>query len=558
MDEDHTPGHPDAESDGGDRPKKLIPEDVKEVLRERFKILKDDVSIEVFADLTSAEQFHLITVLFTAELATLSEKLKVKMNTLNSPRAKELGVERGPTVIISPGRYDLRYTGAPVGEEGRSFIEALIMASTGDPGLSDRSMDLLKDLDGERDIKVFVTPGCPYCPNAVVTAFRMAVARPDLITAQCVETVENPDLAERYNVGSVPQTTINDTVVSVGLKPEEVMVQEVVELELSQGRLPQAMAPGVPHDEVHECDILVVGGGPAGLTAAIYAERAGLRTIVLEKEVPGGQVALTPVVENYPGFSRIAGKQLVELLTNQAREYCDIRMGEYVTEIKVGKRVEAMSNNGMYSARALLLATGAVHRKLDVPGEERLSGRGVSYCATCDGYLYKGKKVVMVGGGNSALTDALFLDSLGAKVTIVHRRDSFRAEKRLQEAVAERNIPILWNTTLKEVVGKDIVEKVKLRDHSAKKVKTLSADAVFIAVGYEPHSTLAGEIGIKLDDVGWIEVDRRCRTNIPRIYAAGDVTGGVRQIVTAVGEGATAALTAFEDLMNPYWAKKEK
>jgi thioredoxin reductase (NADPH) len=205
------------------------------------------------------------------------------------------------------------------------------------------------------------------------------------------------------------------------------------------------------------------------------------------------------------------------------------------------------------------LATGAKYRKLGIPGEDKFAGHGVSYCATCDGYFFKDKKVIMVGGGNSALTDALHLKNLGANVAIVHRRDSLRAEKYLQESIKSEKIPVIWDSIVEEIIGDEKqVNGVLVKNLKSKKLKKYKVDGVFIAIGEEPNSKLAGEMGIKLKDDGFIDVDNRCRTNIPRIYAAGDVTGGVRQIVTAVSEGATAALAAFEDLSNPYWLKGKK
>ena len=183
----------------------------------------------------------------------------------------------------------------------------------------------------------------------------------------------------------------------------------------------------------------------------------------------------------------------------------------------------------------------------------------MSYCATCDGYFFKdGKNVIVVGGGNSALTDALYLDSLGAHVTIVHRRDAFRAEDRLQQSVFQRNMPVMWNTSVKEITGGPEplgVEKVKVEDTKTGNTNIIKADAVFVAIGYEPNNDIAEKLGLKIDDEGYIKVNDKMRTSMPLVYAAGDITGGVKQIVTAVSQGAVAALTAFEDIANPYWKK---
>ncbi|MDQ7837772.1 MAG: thioredoxin-disulfide reductase [Thermodesulfobacteriota bacterium] len=334
---------------------------------------------------------------------------------------------------------------------------------------------------------------------------------------------------------------------------QDAFIEKVLTLQEPAAGLPPLIREG---EEVH-VDIVIVGAGPGGLTAAIYGERSGLKCVVLEKGVVGGQVALTPVVENYPGLTRVAGKSLVDLMAQHARQYAHIHQGEEVLEIKPDEQIKVGTNRGKYICRAVILATGAKHRKLGVPGEERLYGRGVSYCATCDGYFYKGKKVIMVGGGNSAVTEALYLDSLGVGVTLVHRKDKLRAELRLQESLFSRKIPVSWNSGVHEILGDKTVTGVRIEDTKTGKTEEMPVDGVFISIGYEPVNELAKKTGVELDEAGYVKADRRQRTNVPRIYAVGDITGGVKQIVTAVGQGAVAAMTAFEDLANPYWKEKE-
>jgi thioredoxin reductase (NADPH) len=201
------------------------------------------------------------------------------------------------------------------------------------------------------------------------------------------------------------------------------------------------------------------------------------------------------------------------------------------------------------------LATGAKHRHLGVPGEARMSGRGVSYCSTCDGPLFKNKKVIMVGGGNSAVTEALHLFHLGIDVSLVHRRDNLRAQDFLAKQLFDNNIPVIWNSEVKEIRGKERVEEVLLHNNQSGKDSIMKTDGVFIAIGYEPSVELAKKIGIELTEDGFIKHDEKHRTNIPGIYSAGDVEGGYKQIVTASGQGSAAALSIFEDLINPYWMK---
>lgn len=302
-------------------------------------------------------------------------------------------------------------------------------------------------------------------------------------------------------------------------------------------------------------DVIIIGGGPAGMAAGIYARRAGLEAVILEKGVPGGQVLTSPNIENYPGFPDIAGLKLMEQMAEHARRYIDIKEGEEVVRIRSSEKFEVFTNAGRYTAKAIILTTGSAHRKLDVPGEELLIGRGVSYCATCDGFFFKGKEVIVVGGGNTALTDALFLHSVGAKVSIVHRRESFRADKHLQETVRGHRIPVTWDTVVEEIVGDDAVTSVKLRNLKTGTTSQRVVGGVFIAVGEIPSSQLAAELGLEMDAGGFVTVDKSFRTNVPLVYAAGDVAGGIRQIVAAVHGGAAAALACFEDLMKPYYSR---
>ena len=303
-------------------------------------------------------------------------------------------------------------------------------------------------------------------------------------------------------------------------------------------------------------DVIILGAGPAGLAAGIYARRAGLEAAILEKGVPGGQVLTSPSIENYPGFPEIPGMKLMDLMAEHAKRYVEIKEGEEVVRIRSGEKFDLWTaSGGRYTAKAIILATGSSHRKLEVQGEEQFAGRGVSYCATCDGFFFNGKDVLVVGGGNTALTDALYLHSIGSKVTIVHRRDAFRADKHLQETVRGHRIPVLWSTVVEEIVGKDAVSSVKLRNVMTGATEQRLINAVFVAVGEIPTSQLASELGLEMDPGGFVEVDKNYRTNVPLVYAAGDVSGGIRQIVAAVHGGAAAALACFEDLMSPYYSR---
>lgn len=533
-------------------PSRLIPADNLPELEKFFKNMRDPVELLLFTDPATNTPYNDFATRLCHELAEVAPKLTVTAHPVDSEQARARGVDFSPTLLIAPSRYDIRYLGAPVGEESRTLVETIMRASTGQSGFSDAARQMLQDLDAKRQVQVFVSPTCPYCPGQVSNAFRCAIERPDLVAAVCVDSTQHTALAEQYHVGSVPQTVFNDTLTDLGLMPEERFVTELVSLEKpADAATANQPDDGLPNREV---DLVVAGAGPAGLTAAIYAVRSGLSAVVLEKNAIGGQVALTPVVENYPGFANIPGKQLMEIIAEQARHYAEIHEGEAIDEVKLGRNVEVYTNKAVYVAKALILTTGATWKRLDVPGEDRYFGFGVSYCSTCDGYLYRNKKAVVIGGGNSALTDALHLKNLGVDVTLIHRRDAFRAEKFLQDALAKEDVATVLNAEVTEILGdENTVTAVRVRDKSDGSERELPTDAVFVAIGLLPNTEIAAQLGLTLDARGFIQTDRANRTSIPRIYAAGDVTGGSRQIVNAVGEGSTAALSAFEDMAHPYW-----
>jgi thioredoxin reductase (NADPH) len=264
-------------------------------------------------------------------------------------------------------------------------------------------------------------------------------------------------------------------------------------------------------------------------------------------------VATTPIVENYPGFAQVGGKTLVDIMVSHALQYVQIYPGEAVLDVQPGDPIVVQTSRRKFETRAVLLATGAKHRHLGVPGEQRFSGRGVSYCSTCDGPLFKGKKVIMVGGGNSAITEALHLFHIGIDVTLVHRRDKLRAQDFLAKQLFDNDIAVLWDTVVKEIRGNERVEEVLMQNVRSGKESVFKADGVFIAIGYEPAVDLAQKIGVALTEDGYVKHDDRHRTNVPGIYSAGDVEGGYKQIVTASGQGSAAAISIFEDLINPYW-----
>lgn len=476
----------------------------------------------------------------------LTDKIVFREFNLYHESVKKLKVEYSPTIVFDPDRYNIRWLGAPLGEEGRIFLEALILIGLQESHLNEQSRQIIKRIDYQRDIKVFVSPTCPYCPQQALNALKAAVEKPDLISLELIDIQANPDLANRYSAQSVPQTYANDILIAQGAQTEELFMLSLDKMEQQTVFIPENDAEEV------EADVVIVGGGPAGLTAGIYGARSGLKTVVVEKGVLGGQVATTPIVENYPGLKQIGGKTLVDILVTHALEYVQIFPGEAVVEITPNDPINVQTSRRKFKTRAVLMATGATYRNLGVPGESRLSGHGVSYCSTCDGPLFVGKKAIIVGGGNSAVTEALHMHHMGVDVTLVHRRDNLRAQDALVKNLIQNSIPILFNTEVKKIKGKHNVEEVLLYNNKTQESYTRPVNAVFIAIGYDPAVGLAKKIGLELTDEGYIKHENY-RTNIPGIYTAGDVSGGYKQIVTAAGHGAEAALAIFEDLINPYW-----
>jgi thioredoxin reductase (NADPH) len=477
----------------------------------------------------------------------LTSKITFREHQMDHELARKWGVDRSPTLLIAPERVNIRWIGAPLGEEGRTFLETLIFVGLGKSNLNDQTLKVLKKIDTPRRVKVFVSATCPYCPQQAVNAVRAAIERPDMVSVEIVDIQCAPDLADQYAAHSVPQTFANDILIGQGAQSEEVFALSLQKMEPQTIFIPESDA------ELVKNDVVIVGGGPAGLAAGIYTERSGLRTAILERDALGGQVATTPIVENYPGFAQVGGKTLVDIMVSHALQYVQIYPGEAVLDIQPGDPIIVQTSRRKFETRSVLLATGAKHRHLGVPGEKRLAGRGVSYCSTCDGPLFREKKVIMVGGGNSAVTEALHLFHLGIDVTLVHRRDKLRAQDFLVKQLFDNNIPVLWNAEVKEIRGKERVEDVVLLDNRSGKESVFKTNGVFIAIGYEPSVELAQKIGVELNEDGFIKHDERHRTNIPGIYSAGDVEGGFKQIVTASGQGSAAAISIFEDLINPYW-----
>jgi thioredoxin reductase (NADPH) len=297
-------------------------------------------------------------------------------------------------------------------------------------------------------------------------------------------------------------------------------------------------------------EVIIIGGGPAGLTAGLYASRAGLKTLLFERGIFGGQIVNARQVDNYPGFPEgISGLDLASLMHQQATKYGLETITAEVTAIKREHNYSVTTTEGNYEAEAIIIAAGSEYRKLGVPGEGKLMGRGVSYCATCDGLFFRNLDVAVVGGGDTAITDALELSEHASKVYIIHRRDQLRAGKVLQQlALAHPKLKPIWDTVVDEITGEDKLSGLRLRNVKTGKIINLPVAGVFVAIGLEPNSQCFAGV-VELDETGHIKTNELMATSAPGIFAVGDIRkNSARQVASAVGDGATAALSAFKYL----------
>jgi thioredoxin reductase (NADPH) len=306
-------------------------------------------------------------------------------------------------------------------------------------------------------------------------------------------------------------------------------------------------------------DIIIIGAGSAGLAAGIYAVRSGLTTLILDEKFAGGTISDAPTVVNYPGFAEISGGELAEKMTSHCRKLgATIHDLEPVTELELtGEKKIVKTSKATYEAKAVIFSTGSHYKEIGVKGEKEFRGKGVSYCGVCDGPFFKGKRVLVIGGGNTAATTIIYLSGIASEVVVVHRKSGFRAEESLVADISSRqNVRVLWNTEVQEIKGNKKVTQVTLIDNTTGKTSELAVDAVFVQIGEAPNSQLAKACGVETDEHGYIKIDIRQWTNLPGVFAAGDVTTHpVKQVGTAVGQGITAALEAYSYSRRPYYRK---
>ena len=393
----------------------------------------------------------------------------------------------------------------------------------------------------------FSAPWCVYCRRLAPALESVAEEYRDTLVFGAVNIDDDPELAQSEKIEVVPTLLIyqNGQVLGSIVAPESraqlvAFIEETLQHREQEANITE-----------HIYDMIVVGGGPGGYTAALYAARAGLDTVVLEKLSAGGQMALTEQIDNYPGFEDgIDGFSLGEKMKRGTERFgVETKLAEVLSLDLSGTVKKAETSEGPLLARTIVLATGAGPRELGIEGEQELIGKGVNYCAACDGMFYKNKTVVIAGGGNTAAADALILSRICKKVIVVHRRDTLRATKIYHEPLMKaENVEFRWDSEIIELLHDEKVIGIRLRNVKTGEETTLACDGVFVSIGRKPSSELVKD-QVEVDPAGYIIADESTRTNIPGVFAVGDVrTKALRQVVTAVADGATAVHYAEEYL----------
>ena len=393
----------------------------------------------------------------------------------------------------------------------------------------------------------FSAPWCVYCRRLAPALESVAEEYQDTLVFGAVNIDDEPELAQSEKIEVVPTLLIyqNGQVLGSIVAPESraqlvAFIEETLQHREQEANITE-----------HIYDMIVVGGGPGGYTAALYAARAGLDTVILEKLSAGGQMALTEQIDNYPGFEDgIDGFSLGEKMKRGTERFgVETKLAEVLSLDLSGTVKKAQTSEGPLLARTIVLATGAGPRELGIEGEQELIGKGVNYCAACDGMFYKNKTVVIAGGGNTAAADALILSRICKKVIVVHRRDTLRATKIYHEPLMKaENVEFRWDSEIIELLHDEKVIGIRLRNVKTGEETTLACDGVFVSIGRKPSSELVKD-QVEVDPAGYIIADESTRTNIPGVFAVGDVrTKALRQVVTAVADGATAVHYAEEYL----------
>jgi alkyl hydroperoxide reductase subunit F len=496
------------------------------------------------------------------ELASMTDRIDLKVYdfALDRDKAVNYKIDKIPaTAVIGKRDYGIRFYGLTAGYEFVSLVEAIIMSSTEHSGLEPQLEALIRNIKEQVHIQVIVTLTCPYCSKMVHVANQLALIN-DNIRADMVEGSEFPQLVQKYDVTGVPKTIVNELYSFEGALPVGAVYLEILKAVNPEEykRLREAIREVQGErkvkavDEDHEYEVIIVGGGPAAMSAAVYAARKSLDVALLAKKL-GGQVSYTGIIENYLGLPRISGADLTEMFRNHLEKY-PIAEALGVNVVEVKKEDNSFSvvtdDNRRFKAKSIIYCAGKEYRRLGVPGEDRFIGKGIGFCATCDAPLYRGKRVAVVGGGNSAFTAARDLLNLASEIYIVHRRKEFRADAVLVKEVSKaENITFYTPMTVRSFLGKDKLTGIRLESVDGEKKLDLNVDGVFLEIGLTPNTQPLKEI-VELNDWSELPTNRDTSTTMKGLFAAGDVTDvREKQISIAVGQGALAALSAHKYLV---------
>jgi alkyl hydroperoxide reductase subunit F len=546
----------------------LMDVETKDKIREMFAGISGPVNIIYFSAEKDCPYCRDQRTLLE-EVARLSDKLRLVVYDFGRDQglARRYRVDKVPATIINGAReYGIRFFGFTAGHEFTSLINSIILVGSGDSGLDPELEKLVRTIAKPVHIEVMVTLTCPYCPQAVDAAHQLAFVN-EHITADMVEASEFPELSKTYDVSGVPKTMINTHAGFTGALSVQSVYLEIIKVIDPEGyeRIEQTLRESQGHRDVVKADegavydTIIIGGGPAALSAAVYAARKVLKTLLIAREL-GGQMTATAVINNYLGLPGVSGRELREQFVFHAEQYpIAEHVGKKVTEIKLdnGVFLALTEDQHRFQALSVIYAAGKDYRRLGIPGEDKFIGQGIAFCATCDAPLYRGKKVAVIGGGNSALTAVRDLAGFAKEIFLIHRREHFRADETLVKEIREiPHVRFYTDTTVLEYLGGEKLQGIRLRSADDNREFDLEVDGVFLEIGLTPNTVPVKQL-LALNERGEIPVQKDNSTPVPGFFAAGDATDVPdKQIVIAAGEGAKAAIAAYNFLIANKLIKK--
>lgn len=493
-------------------------------------------------------------------MAGLSKRITLETHGLeDKEQAARYKVDKAPATLVMGERENgIRFYGVTLAYEFPSLLSAMMMASTGRSGMPPEMEDMVKRIDKDVHLQVIVTLTCPYCPKMVHLAHQFAFVN-DRITSDMVESSEFPELVQRYEVFGVPKTVINEAHSIDGAVPASTLYLETlkaVDPEAYQQldemiRESEGTRKAKKVDPSHTYEVLIVGAGPAAMSAALYAARKGLDVAMVAAKV-GGQMTYTGKVDNYLGFPSVSGGDLTEVFRDHMERYLVAEaFGSLVIDVRrEGDSFGVRTENGRrFQGNAVIYCAGKEYRRLGVANEERFIGRGIGFCANCDAPLYQDKKVAVIGGGNSAFTSARDLIRFASEVNLVHRRADFTADELLvKQVLGSKKVKVHTPRIVESFLGTERLAGVRLSSPEGKEGSDLLVDGVFLEIGLSPNSSPIRGLA-EMNDIGEVLADKNQATRTPGLFVAGDVTDvDEKQISVSVGQGAVAAISAYEYL----------